>query len=234
MRLNKKGFEPIMIVLLAAALLVAGGAGYYVWNRNRDKPAVATSSKIAADVATEEDSACTAPEGYTVYNNTDVRFCFVYPEEWGVASVALGVIDVTHEDGHGWLGTFSLNSNASFAFLSNDWAYTGPGRGGPNHAVGFVTYEVFAASAGDTTDYDIKFNTDSKQLVGATTDFNIQGAIVWAKRVFTESEPYTGIEFQLNAPSTGAFDMDTAAVGDFVSSEQFGQMTVVVDSVTEY
>jgi len=234
MRLNKKGFEPIMIILVVLALLVAGGAGYYVWNRNRDEPATKTATETAKDVGTEDDGECTAPAGFVVYDNTDVRFCFFYPSEWGVASIADGVIDAANEVGNGWLGTFSLESDASFAFLSDDWAYTGPGRGGPSNAVGFVAYEVFAPSAGDTTDYDIKFNTATKQLVGATTDFNIQGAIVWAKKVFVESEPYTGIEFQLNAPATGAFDIETAVVGDFVTAAQFDQMETVVNSVTEY
>lgn len=239
MRLNKKGFEPIAIILIVLALLLAGGAGYYVWNRNRDKPKTETVSEAVEDEATsdvedEGDGACTAPEGYLVYDNTDVRFCFVYPEGWGTTSVALGVIDASNEVGNGWLGTFSLEANASFAFLADDWDYIGPGRGGPNNAVGFLTYEVFAPSAGDTTDYDIKINTADRQLVGSTSDFNIQGAIVWAKRVFVESEPYTGIEFQLNAPATGAFDIETAVVGDFVTDAQFDQMTVVLNSVTEY
>lgn len=233
MRINKKGFAHIGIVFLVIALLVAGGAGYYVWSKNRDDKAPKTAD--ATDIAlVEEEGPCTAPEGYLVYNNTDVGFCFAYPEEWGATSVALGVIDVTNETGSGYLGTFSAEANASFAFLSDDWAYTGPGRGGPNNAVGFLTYEVFAPSAGDSTDYDIKINTADKQLYGATTDFNIQGAIVTAKRVFVESEPYVGIEFQLNAPASGAFDFETAVVGDFVTAAQFDQMTTVLNSVTEY
>lgn len=233
MRINKKGFAHIGIVFIVFALLVAGGAGYYVWSKNRDDKASKTAETKGIAIVDDEEP-CTAPDGYMVYDNTDARFCFVHPEEWGTASVALGVIDVTNESGSGWLGTFSAESNASFAFLSDDWAYTGPGRGGPNNAVGFLTYEVFAPSAGDSTDYDIKINTADKQLYGATTDFNIQGAIVTAKRVFVESEPYTGIEFQLNAPASGAFDFDAAVVGDFVTAAQFDQMTTVLESVTEY
>ena len=72
------------------------------------------------------------------------------------------------------------------------------------------------------------------QLYGATSDFNIQGAIVIAMRRFVESEPYAGIQFQLNAPATGAFDLETAVVGDFVTAAQFDQMTIVLESVTEY
>lgn len=238
MRLNKNGFAHLGIFLLVVVLLVVGGAGYYVWDRNRDKSTDMASEsaedEAAGDAVDDGEGACTAPDGYVVYNNTDVRFCFAYPEEWGTASVALGVIDAAYESGSGWLGTFSTESNASFAFLADDWDYIGPGRGGPNNAVGFLTYEVFAPSVGDTTDYDIKINTADKQLYGATTDFNIQGAIVTAKRVFIESEPYAGIEFQLNAPATGAFDFETAVVGDFVTAAQFDQMTVVLNSVTEY
>ena len=203
-------------------LLLVGGAGYYVWDRNRDKPGVQTASEAATDDTDTEgdsdgDGACTAPEGYLVYNNTDVRFCFVYPEEWGTTSVSLGVIDASNEVGSGWLGTFSTESNASFAFLADDWDYIGPGRGGPNNAVGFLTYEIFEPTPGDITDFDIKISTAEMQLYGATSDFNIQGAIVIAMRRFVESEPYAGIQFQLNAPATGAFDLETAVVGDFNS-----------------
>lgn len=235
MRLNKKGFEPIAIILIILALLVVGGAGYYVWNRNKDKAPAESDVAGASDYSVEPgESACAAPEGYLVYDNTDVRFCFVYPEAWGTTNVALGVIDSSNETGNGWLGTFSDEPNASFAFLANDWTYTGPGRGGPNNAVGFLTYEVFAPSAGDTTDYDIRVNTAEKQLVGSTTMFNFEGAIVSAKKVFVESEPYTGLEIQLNVPATGAFDFDTAEVGDFVTEAQFDQMTTILNSITEY
>lgn len=235
MRLNKKGFEPIAVILIILALLVAGGAGYFVWNRNRDKAPVEQAVGGASDYGYGTgETACVAPESYLVYDNSDARFCFVYPEAWGTASVALGVIDASNEVSNGWLGTFSDNSNASFAFLADDWEYTGPGRGGPNNAVGFVEYDVFTPSTGDTTDYDIRINTAEKQLVGSVTDFNFQGAIVWAERVFVESEPYVGVEFQLNVPATGAFDSATAEVGDFVSEAQFDQMTTVLNSVTEY
>lgn len=239
-KLDQRGFSHHMILVLVAMVVAVGGVGYYVWQKNKDgsnnKKSMASDSAPAESGDAEEiaEAACTAPANYLVYDNTDVRFCFVYPEEWGTTSVALGVVDVTNESGNGWLGTFSDESNASFAFLANDWVYTGPGRGGPNNATGFVTYEVFAPSAGDTTDYDIRINTADRQLVGSTSDFNIQGAIVWAKRVFVESEPYTGIEFQLNAPATGAFDIETAVVGDFVTAAQFEQMTTVLNSVTEY
>lgn len=234
MRLNKKGFGHIGVILLALAFILVGGAGYYVWNSNNDKTPVETADESNIDADAEGTGYCTAPEGYLVYDNSDVRFCFVYPEEWGTVSLALGVIDVDNESGEGYLGTFSTEDNASFAFLADDWEYTGGGRGGPNNAVGFLTYEVFAPTAGDTTDYDIRVNTAEKQLYGATVDFNFQGAIVTAKRVFVESEPYTGIEFQLNAPATGAFDFETAVVGDFVTEAEFDQMTVVLNSVTEY
>lgn len=234
MRLNKKGFGHIGVTLLVLVLLVIGGAGYFVWDRNRT-PETETTSDTASDEATDDgDGSCTALAGYLVYNNTDVRFCFAYPEEWGTASVALGVIDVDNESGNGWLGTFSDEANASFAFLADDWEYVGDGRGGPNNAVGFTVYEVFVPSAGDTTDYDIKINTADKQLVGAVTDFNFQGAIIWAERLFVESEPYVGIEFQLNVHATGAFDAETAVVGDFATAAQFDQMTTVLESVTEY
>lgn len=235
MRLNKKGFEPIVIILIVLALMLAGGAGYYVWNRNQDKATEKIVSDDSASVADSEgESACTAPEGYLVYDNTDVRFCFVYPEEWGTTSVALGVIDASNEVGNGWLGTFSTEANASFAFLADDWDYIGPGRGGPNNAVGFLTYEIYEPTPGDVTDYDIKISNADMQLYGTTSDFNIQGAIVIAMRRFIESEPYAGIEFQLNAPATGAFDIETAVVGDFVTEAQFDQMEVVLNSVTEY
>lgn len=234
-KLLQKGFEPIWIILLILLLILIGGAGYYVWQNNRDSASDTASE--TSDVATTEDAgeaACTAPADYSVYDNTDVRFCFVYPSAWGDVTLHTGLLDVALENGSGFYGTYSANENASFAFQSDDWEYTGPGRGGPNHAVGFKTFEVFAPSAGDTTNYSIKVNTADRQLVAATTMFNFDGVVVWAKRPFVESEPYTGIEFQLNVPATGTFDYEVDEPDDLVTAEQYEQMTTILDSVTEY
>jgi len=237
MRHNKKGFSTVEILLVILTLVIVGGAGYLVWNRNRDKttdPVSDAPAATAAAVDKEAPAVCTATEGYLVYDNSDVRFCFIYPETWGTVTLHEGLLELALESGSGFHGTFSLNENASFAFQSNDWAYSGPGRGGPNHAVGFLAYEVFAATPGDTTNYSIKVNTAEKQLVATTTMFNFDGVVVTAKRPFVESEPYTGIEFQLNVLASAGFDYETSEPDDLVSALQYEQMTTVLDSVTEY
>lgn len=236
---NKKGFTTVEILLVILTLVLVGGAGYFVWNRSQNEASEEQSDSAAPDAEApagdaEAAAACTATEGYLVYDNSDVRFCFIYPEGWGAVTLHEGLLDLALESGSGFYGTFSLNENASFGFQSNDWAYNGPGRGGPNHAVGFATYTIFAASPGDTTNYSIKVNTAEKQLVAATTMFNFDGVVVSAMRPFVESEPYTGIDFQLNVPASAGFDYEVDEPDDIVTALQYEQMTTVLDSVTEY
>ena len=239
-KLDQRGFSHHMILVLVAIVVAVGGVGYYVWQKNKDdskdKKSMASESASAESASGEEaaEAACTAPANYLVYDNTDARFCFVYPEAWGTVTLHDGLLDPAQETGQGFYGTFSTEVNASFAFQSDDWTYTGPGRGGPNHAVGFSVYETFSASPGDTTNYSIKINTADRQLVASTTMFNFDGVIVTAKRVFTESEPYTGLEIQLNVPAVGAFDYEVDEPDDLVSVAQYEQMTTSLNSITEY
>ena len=229
---SEQGFSHLAILLVILVLGVVGFAGWRVYqNSQADDAAEPTNNAPAAAEPEEEPDGCEAPEGYSTYTNEDIGFCFAYPEDWGDVALHEGVIDADYEPAGAFRGSFSANENASFGIVRTDWEYSGPGRGGPNSATGFTSYQQFESDA--STPDKIILNNDEKQLVAFNTMFNFDGVIIQAKRKFVDTPNYAGIEFNLNVETDGSFDTSTDEPDELITEAQETQMQTVLDSVTE-
>lgn len=229
--LKQHGFSHLAILLIVVVFGVIGFAGWRVYQSNQDSESTQQAAAPAAEEPAEEEGGCEAPEGYTIYSNDEIGFCFAYPTGWGEVALHDGVIDPDHEPAGAYRGSFSDNENASFGVIKTDWEYSGPGRGGPNNATGFTEYKKFVSDS--STPDKIVVNTDQKQLVAVNTFFNFDGVIVIAKRVFSETPNYAGIELNLNVPATAGFDAMSDEPDTLVTDVQMEQMQTVLDSVVE-
>lgn len=228
---NQQGFSHLAILLIVLVLGVVGYAGWRVYQNNQGEDTQQQAAPAAAEPAAEEAGGCEAPDGYTIYNNEEIGFCFAYPTEWGDVALHDGVIDPDYEPAGAYRGSFSTNVNASFGIIRTDWEYTGPGRGGPNNATGFTAYQQFVSDA--STPDNIVVNNDQKQLVATNTIFNFEGVIISAKRKFNETPNYAGIDFNLNVEAAGGFDAYNDEPDTLVTDVQMTQMQTVLDSVVE-
>lgn len=233
---SQKGFSGLEALLIVIILLILGSIGWFVYKQQGSKtPKDSSSSEgAAADSAAKESSGtpgCSAPVDYTMYINTEIDYCFAYPSSWGSVTLHDGVINPDYEPAGAYWGSFSGNSNASFGHVKTDWAYSGPGRGGPTNATGFTAYEMFTPH--ESTPHVIKINNDDKVLVATNSVLDIEGAIVQARRRFTSTPNYAGMSFQLNVPMTGSFDPYSDSPDELVTEDQFTTMETVLNSVVE-
>ncbi len=233
MRKNEKGFGIAEALLVLVILALVGFLAWWVYKQNsRQTPTQEENTQATAEPqASAVQEGCVETDGYSVYTNTDIGFCFLYPTEWGSVTLEEGIIDASQEAGQGYRGNFGEEPNASFALRTSDWAYNGPIRDGSAHAVGFNTYESF--EFGDTTPHVIRTNTDTSQLVAYSTDFNFKGAVVVAKKPFADTGNYAGIEFNFNVEGGDDFDAMTDSPSEIVNDERFTQLDTILSSVKE-
>lgn len=238
-RLGSRGFGAVETILILIIVGIIGGAGWYVWRQSRaESPDDSTSQATPQTSEAETDDSaepegCEAEPGYAVYTNSGPDFCFVYPEDWGSVTLREGPVDAAYEPEGSYLGTFSANEHASFAFIPTDWEYTGPGRDGPSNATGFTEYEQFTVH--DSSQPIIRFNTDEKYLVAYSTDFHFRGVVIVGQRAFESTEGYAGVEFELHvmAPDGSEFDGFTDPPSKLVSEDQLDTMEAVINSLKE-
>ena len=233
---NQQGFTVVEGILIFVIVAVIGGIGWYVWKQNDSKKSSQNGAQqAAAGDGADGDGAgsagCTAPEGYSVYTNNDIGYCFAYPTSWGTVTLHDGVIDPAYEPDGAFWGSFSDNTDASFAHVTTDWEYTGPGRGGPINATGFTVYELYVEYP--STPSSIKINNADKQLVASNSMLDIEGAIVTAKHRFTSTPSYAGIEFRLNVPGSGGFNPESDNPDTLVTPAQYTIMETILNSVVE-
>jgi len=237
---NESGFGAVETILILLIVALLSAAGWYVYKQSNAKN-TKDSSKGVAQKSTKDKSVpakskgtanCTAPAEYTVYTNNELNYCFVYPTVWGSVTLHDGVINPDYEPAGAYWGSFSGNTNASFGHVKTDWAYSGPGRGGPLNATGFTVYEMFTPDA--STPNTVKINNAEKVLVATNSILDIEGAIVKAQRRFSETPNYAGMSFQLNVPSSGSFDPYTDNPSILVTEAQFDTMETILNSVTEF
>lgn len=240
MRSNQKGFGAVEAILILVIIGILGLAGWWVYKSTRttnepldDPQDSAGNSENTAknnESAKADDEYCSVPEGFTAYADVVAGFCFAYPGAWGEVSLREGIIDAAAENGEGYVGTFSQNPDASFAYRSSDWAFTGPGRGGPSHATGFNELLSFEISGSGTE--VIKRNTEDEQLVAYNSMMDYTGVIISAKKRFIRSA-YPGVEISYKVPASGEFDPESSSPDDLVSGAQYETMAAILDSVTE-
>ena len=237
MKKDQRGFSALEAILILIAVALIGGVGWFVYKQKNAKPTKSSSSEPASQASNKsagESSgtpSCAAPADYTVYTNTDIGYCFAYPTAWGTVTLHDGVINPDYEPDGAFWGSFSANADASFAHVKTDWAYSGPGRGGPLNATGFTAYELYVAYP--STPSSIKVNKADKQLVASNSMLDLEGVVVDAKRRFVSTPNYAGIEFKLNVPSSGSFNPETDNPDTLVTPAQYTTMETILNSVVE-
>lgn len=238
-RMPEKGFSAIELLLIPVVVGMISGLGYYVWQKGKSSPATSDSSQQATKTTKPEEKKeekPTIPEGFVEYKNEELGFRFVYPEAWGEVNMKEGILNLSLEKGKGFIGSFSVNSAASFAVVTSDWEYTGAGRGGPDYAIGFTEYKK-AGSFGDNAKegdaYILKNIEDTKQVYAFETAFNFNGAIVKGEVKFSKNKlKLVGIEFVHNIVKE-SYNIETDKISSIVTEEHFQQIQQIVDSVTE-
>lgn len=87
MKVNRKGFSVVEILIILVVVGLIGGAGWHVWqSKNKsDKSTASTTptTTTATDKSTEKPAEATLPADYIWYENKDIGFKFAYPKSWG-------------------------------------------------------------------------------------------------------------------------------------------------------
>lgn len=86
MKCNQNGFSAVEVVIVVLAVGLLGFGGWYVLYKNKSKETTGTSMSVTQKDATAEakvEESYDIPVGYTLYENKEIGFKFVYPEEWG-------------------------------------------------------------------------------------------------------------------------------------------------------
>ncbi len=86
-KLNQNGFGALEGILIFVIVALIGGAGWYVWQRNNDKP-----SDTVSQQAEKSDKATKVPiEKIPTYTNTKVGISFYKPAAWKFEEKDYGV-----------------------------------------------------------------------------------------------------------------------------------------------
>lgn len=126
MKLNDKGFTVVEGLLIVIALTLIGGVGYFVYDRQSEKKSDTKTSVVTEQEKAETIQPSAIPQGWVEYKNQELGFSFAHPQTWGVASVSPITFEHT---GKGYKVSFS-NTDLEGMLASEDYDYTGPGRGG--------------------------------------------------------------------------------------------------------
>jgi hypothetical protein len=122
---TKKSLKMPLLIALAAAVLVGGGAYAYM-QMNKDDPAVTTTATTETSNQNQDvEEVVDPPEGYQKFEDETSRISFLYPVEWGTATLNRGEEE---RMGHLTAGsqkviTFSNNTTIVGGIMSNDWTH---------------------------------------------------------------------------------------------------------------
>jgi hypothetical protein len=163
---SQKGFSHVLIILVVLVLAVAGVVGWWAWDRvqkNSEKSGDSSSSSAeeeADNLSTRgtADTVGTAPEGYTLYQNTDFQIQFAYPTEWGTVSTVWPWCQTQGHltSGGGIVMSFSANAFVQAGIRTVDWQHDPAyGHGGSENASSVAPITAYAPGNLDYLAYDI-------------------------------------------------------------------------------
>ncbi len=127
MKFNQNGFTLVEGLLIIIALSLIVGVSYFVYSVQKDNNKNDTSnSKVKQDTPDSATTPSTIPDGWTEYKNQELGFSFAHPKDWGTVTVSPTTFEHT---GKGYSVSFS-GTDIKGMVASEDYGYTGPGRGG--------------------------------------------------------------------------------------------------------
>ncbi len=85
MKKNQNGFSAVEGLLILVIVGLLGGVGWYVWQNKQDDSSKTNISSSAKDEREDkaQEEVYKVPEGYTLYENKELGFKFVYPKVYG-------------------------------------------------------------------------------------------------------------------------------------------------------
>ena len=169
---NQSGSALVVAILVLLTVLGIGIGGYYVWSQQQTDDEEGSLEPIGnnEEGALDDELDASAPEGFVVYQNSELGFSFVHPVEWG--SVDISRYDRDHQGDQYRIG-FS-GSSVVGAIATADYEYTGPAMGGSTTEIAALSMETNRQSYSGK---DI-IATGDKYFIGASSSCEYSGEIL--------------------------------------------------------
>lgn len=218
-----------IIVLLTGMVVLLALLGWCWWNKGKepaDKPPTVASGPCTGGAEN------VLPAGFTFYENTTLGYRFAYPSSWG--SVNLTTTPISSEVGNYAMGRFSANENVWFG--GNTVDYIVNGRDGiPTDLPGylkaagkFYRVELWKFNASGTIEtrddlhlfeppYEEKAGCNATALLRQVeaSELSSVGPASLALFNLKPENPYYGVNFVLNRPTTELTEQFNKLIGSF-------------------